>query len=689
MFLASTPRPLAWAYVAAVLGLMLVLAGELVFSSRQQSQTLNESVHLFSGYQYWRHRDFGANPEHPPLVKLVAALPLLALDLKESPVVGGQTKYDHFTASIPFLYDNHADAGVMLFRARMAASVFTYLLAVLVFLCGYEMLGAAPALLALALLVFEPNLLAHGALVTTDVGEACFLFASVYAFYRYVEKPAVGRLATCGLAVALALAAKHSGVVVVPVLVLLTIVLLTIAVRQRPKKTAAPVKRGKRSAVVARRTFPLAAALLVIFALGCAGLWAFYTFRYAARPHGAALNPPLDEYARALHGGGLESSLVLALAHLRLLPESYLWGLTDVLVGAEGRVTFLLGTVYATGQWFYFPLVFLMKATLGLLLLLAAFPFVARRIAAPRELLFLTIPPVMFLGIAMVSGLNLGVRHILPVLPFLILLAAAAAVSLARRSRGAAYVVGALLLAHAASSLHAHPNYLAYSNEAVGGPSKSYRVMSDSNVDWGQGLTQAARYLAERHVADCWFAYSLPAVDPGLYRVPCRSLQSGDGYRLGLLAPSYPAVVAGTILIGANEAAGQIWGPGELNPYQEFFGRPPDDVIAGSILVFHGSFDLSLAAAMNHAGRAWQWLREKRPDDALAEARTAVELSPHSAEMQVTLCEVLRQMNRAEEGQPACQAALSIARNVYPEFQSSRIPAMRAIAAGLAPARAR
>ena len=677
---------------------MLVLAGELVFSIRQQSQTLNESVHIFSGYQYWRHRDFGANPEHPPLVKLVAALPLLALDLKEPPVVGGQTKYEHYMASIPFLYHNHTDAGVMLFRTRMAASVFTYLLAVLVFLCGYEMLGAGPALLGLALLVFEPNLLAHGALVTTDVGEACFLFASVYAFYRYVEKPTVGRLATCGVAVALALAAKHSGVVVVPILGLLTIVSLAIAGWPRPKKAVAPVKRGKRSEVVARKTLPLAAALLVIFAIGGAGLWSFYTYRYTARPEGAALNPPLENFTQALHGG-LQHDLVLALAHAHLLPESYLWGLTDVLVGAEGRVTFLLGKVYATGQWFYFPLVFLMKATLGLLLLLIAFPFVAKRIGAPRELLFLTIPPVVFLGIAMSSDLNLGVRHILPVFPFLILLAAATASSLARRSRVAAYVVGALLLAHAASSLHAYPNYLAYSNEVVGGPSKSYRVMSDSNVDWGQGLTQAARYLAEHRVsqhdapqhdvADCWFAYTVPAVDPGLYRIPCRSLQSADDYRLGLLAPSYPAVVAGTVLIGANEAAGQLWGPGELNPYKPFFDRRPDDIIAGSILVFHGSFDVSLAAAMNHAGRARRLLREKRPEDALAEARTAVELAPHSAEMQGTLCELMRQMNRAQEGEPACQAALSIARNVYPEFQSSRIPAMRAIAAGLAPARAR
>jgi hypothetical protein len=678
MSLEPTPRPPAWAYAAAVLGLMLVLAAELVFSIRQQSQTLNESVHIFSGYQYWRHRDFGANPEHPPLVKLVAALPLLALDLKPSAVVTGHTKYSHVLAAIPFLYQNNADAGVMLFRTRMAASIFTFLLAALVLMCGYEMLGPVPALLGLALLVFEPNILAHGALVTTDVGETCFLLASVYTFYRYVKNPTVGRMALCGGAVALALASKHSGLVVP-----LILVLLAIGERWSGKTAGVRAKGGKGSAGTGGKTIPMALSLIVIFAIGCAGLWTFYTFRYAARPEGAALSPPLDEFAQALHSG-FESNLVLALAHARVLPESYLWGLTDVLAGAEGRVTFLLGKVYATGQWFYFPLVFLMKATLGLLLLLAALPFAVRRIGARRELLFLTVPPVVFFGISLSSGLNLGVRHILPVFPFLILLAAAAAVSLAKRSRVAAYVVGAVVFAHAASSLHAYPNYLAYSNEVVGGPSKTYRVLSDSNVDWGQGLTQTAKYLADRPAADCWFAYNVTVVDPGFYHIPCKSLQSGDGYRSGILAQPYPAVVEGTILIAANEAAGQIWGPGELNPYRAFFDRPPDSIVAGSILVFHGSFDVSLSAAMNHAGRAREFLFQKRLDDALGEAQTAVKLAPNSAEMQVTLCEVLRQMNREEESQQACQAGLAIARRVYPEYQALRIPAMRAIAAGLA-----
>lgn len=176
-----------------------MLAIELTLSVGQQSQTYDESVHLFSGYQYWKHRDFGANPEHPPLLKLVAALPLLSLDLKVPPVAVGPTKVANETSAIDFIYRNTTGADRILYRTRIAASVFTYFLAVLVFLCGREMFGPGTALLALALLVFEPNILANGALVTTDIAETCFLFASVYAFYRYVEQPGIGRLLLCGV----------------------------------------------------------------------------------------------------------------------------------------------------------------------------------------------------------------------------------------------------------------------------------------------------------------------------------------------------------------------------------------------------------------------------------------------------------------------------------------------------------
>jgi hypothetical protein len=461
--------------------------------------------------------------------------------------------------------------------------------------------------------------------------------------------------------VALALAAKHSGLVILPILGLLAISELWSGMK-------APGSFGKRAV-------GLAAALGAIVVIGCAGLWVFYTFRYSARPEGAALNPPLDLFAHTLRTG-LQTKVVLTLARFHILPESYLWGLTDILVATEGRATFLLGRVYESGHWFYFPLVFLMKSTLPFLAFLAAAPFALRGRGLRRELLFLTIPPVVFLATSMTSGLNLGIRHILPIFPFLILIAAASASSLAIHFPILKWPVALLVLGHAATSLHVYPNYLTYSNEIVGGPSKTYRVMTDSNIDWSQGLKQAAAYIAEHKITECWFANRIA---PDLYGIPCRRLPNGLTFRRAPEAPFSPAI-NGTIFISANEIAGQAWGPGELNPYRQFFDKTPDDIIANSILVFHGSFDLSRAAALNQSARAQQLLSQEKLNEAFSEARTAAQLAPESAEVQAILCRVMIQMSRKEPGEPACQLASSIAGRVYPEYQFLRVPAVRALA---------
>ena len=127
----------------------------------------------------WKHADFGLNPEHPPLVKMLATLPLLNMTLKVPVLQNRNFKHEAFLGGKDFLFKNDADT--MLFRARMAAALLTLALATLAFLAAQEMFGTAAAFIALALLVFDPNLLAHGAVVGTDIGLSCFMFAAIYA----------------------------------------------------------------------------------------------------------------------------------------------------------------------------------------------------------------------------------------------------------------------------------------------------------------------------------------------------------------------------------------------------------------------------------------------------------------------------------------------------------------------------
>jgi 4-amino-4-deoxy-L-arabinose transferase-like glycosyltransferase len=639
----------------AVFVLLAILGVELLVPARDQSQTPDEANHMLAGVRYWKYQDFGTNPEHPPLVKLVAALPILRVPTKLPAPTAVFFKAENFISAISFLYEHDADS--MLLRARLAASVFTLMLALLVLAAGCEMFGRAAGLVALLLFVFEPTVLAHGALVTTDMAVACFYFAAIYAFYRWAKAPSATRLLLCGLAAGLALAAKHSGVFIAPVLLLLAIGELF---RGGPG-------RG-------RRAFRLGTTLALIGLIAYVTLWGFYGFRYQARPGNLAMVPTLASYCADAHSGWM-SVVIPRLASWHLFPEAYLYGIVDIVISEARDPMVLLGKVYATGHWFYFPVTFVIKSTLGLLLLLIVAPFLRtlRQPSRRREMVFLLIPPLAWFAVSMTSTMNLGVRHVLPAYPFFAILAAASAMALASKRRWGAVAATVLVLCHVASSAHAFPNYLPYANEAWGGPSKTYRLLSDSNADWGQGLKAARAYLDQHQITDCWFAHYGWNVDPAYYRIPCRLLPQGLQRRFAQPLPPVPGTIEGTVLISGSEADGDYWGPGALNPYRQFLERHPDDIIANSILVFRGKFEVPLLSAISHMSRAEQLASQRHLDEALAEARTAADLAPNSAEAQAVLGNILLQMKQTSDARLAFRNALAIAHSTAPDFQTKRI----------------
>jgi 4-amino-4-deoxy-L-arabinose transferase-like glycosyltransferase len=392
-----------------VFGLLVLIAAELFLSTRQESQVFDESAHLFAGFEYWKHGDFGRNPEHPPLVKLIAAAPLLPLDLKEpGPVPIPYFKAQDFINASQFLYGVNTGATTdwLLTRGRIMIGLFSVALAIVVLAAAREMFGREAALLALVLLAFEPVLLANGAIITTDVPLACLFFLSVYTFYRYVKRPSLTRLALCSVATGLTLVAKHSGIVILPTLLVLAIA----EVVSRPR-TPDDVSTGSS---VRSRAGMLAAALVAIALSSYLLLWAFYGFRYGARPPGMQMMPSLQAYAMALPNSA-EKALIGLFAKHHLLPEAYLYGWVDILIIPGTRPTFVFGKIYGAGQWFFFPAMILIKSTITLLALLALVPFVGLWKRRRRELLFMAIPAAVFLLISILSGLNLGVRHVLPI----------------------------------------------------------------------------------------------------------------------------------------------------------------------------------------------------------------------------------------------------------------------------------
>jgi 4-amino-4-deoxy-L-arabinose transferase-like glycosyltransferase len=647
-------RPNTWRKLGIVIGaalLLAVMAVELELSARQQSQTFDEAVHIFAGYRYWKNFDFGVNLEHPPLVKLVAALPLLRLPLRVPIALpDADFKMVEYAAGRDFLYGN--DAKVMLWRARMAAAAFTICLALAVFAVAYSMWGVGPAFLALALLVFEPNFLAHGALVTTDIGVTLGIFLGVVSFYWYLKKPSVLRLAAAGLAAGICLSAKHSGTLLFPMLICLALAELL------PLRDPATRKFSPDLAKRALRQFGSIAA---IAAISLAVLWSMYGFRYAARPAGQRVTPSLSEFAGNI--APAKSAIVLQIARWHLLPESYLFGVVDI--SSPGTIpTVIFGKYYPSAQWFYFPSVFVVKCTLAFLAFCCLVPLsgALREKRFRREMLFLIIPAAVYLIVAMGSGINHGIRHLLPMFPYVIILVSVAAWELGRRHRALAAIVLVLVVAHAASSLRAFPNYIPYANELWGGPAKTHEILADSNVDWGQGLVAMKQYIDRHQIKNCWFAYFGSVVaDGSYYGMPCRPLPTALSDLLRLPVPIVPAQVDGPVFLSATEVTRTFWRADWVNPYSSFQQTPPSALIADSILAYNGRVDLSQVSALTHEELAERLTSEKKLNEALAEAEAAVVVAPNRPMAHLALSAILSAMGRSDEAMEEIAKATSMA----------------------------
>jgi len=644
------PKASPWQKIAVV-ALLALLATMLFASVRQESGMGDEGMHLFAGYEYLKHADFGRNPEHPPFAKTLAALPLLSMHLQDPPHLPipffkAQDGYN----STQFLYTQNADA--MLMRGRMVILLFSVCLGLLLFFAAREMFTPTIGLLALGLFIFEPIVLANGALITTDIPLTCLFFATVYAFYRYLQAPTWPRLAITALCCGMAITTKHSGILILPTLLLLAIFdLALIRDRTNPRP----------------RTLRLATALILITLFSYVFLWAIYHFRYVAHPNGDPMAPPLTVYAARLTP--LKHALITFAARHHLLPEAYLYGFIDILLIPNRAETFLFGKFYLGGTWFFFPAVILIKTTLTLIALVLLVPFTSiftRR----REALFLILPATVFALFAIASGVNLGVRHILPIYPFCFILAAYAAIYFVQRYRFAWVGVSALLLLTVVSSLHAFPDYLVYANEAFGGPSHIYRLTADANADWGQGLKWTKRYLDAHPTPQCWIAQeSYPVVQPEYYGIHCDPLLNGMAHAIGLPVHPLPQTISGTIFVGTSDISGFLWGPGNLNPYAAFRDSHPDAIINNEVWVFHGTYDISQMAAENNATTAEFMLSQGQSAPALALAKTAASQYPNSVEVQATLGETLIAAGQKTDGQKALDEAARLARTNYPEHQ--------------------
>ena len=453
------------------IGLVCVFSLQASLAVGRLSATSDEPIHLVAGYSYWQTRDFRINPEHPPLAKLIAALPLLIIN----PTLDTSSEYwktaSQSKLGFNFLYSNNADR--LLFWGRLPMIALAALGGLITFLWARDLFGAVAGAFAAAIYSFCPNLLAHGMLITTDVPVGTFTILTLYLFWRQGDRPTWRNSLTTGLSLGAAMASKYSGALL-PILV--------------------------------------------------TGLVCIRGFRQTNRK---------EAYSAEIRG-----LIVMAAASLLIIELAYLFTASPLLYFDNSAAvnrnhnpsyqSYLLGELKPGGWWYYLLVAFAFKATLPVLILLllaSVHSISSLRTYHWNDTILLS--AIIFYVVAYSAEAdNLGVRYLLPVFPLIYVWVSRIVPGYWNHSLGRVVLI-TLCGWQMWAAVSSFPNYIPYFNELAGGPTRGPELLDDSNVDWGQGLKQAAAYVKERKIKDVvlspfsefdnpdYYGLTVPVIPPG------------------------------------------------------------------------------------------------------------------------------------------------------------------------------
>jgi hypothetical protein len=480
-----------------VAGLLILMAAAMAVSASLESPCFDESAYLTDGYLHLRGEGWRIG-DHPPLAKLLAAWPVRALG-PEIPTSDKQAFWDY---AYSFVNRNRVPAGKIMMAARVPFMLLALGLGVAIALWAKKRFGTVPALLSTLLYAADPNFLAHGHYVGTDLVLALFFFLTVVLWSEWLAQRRWPYLVATGLSLGLALLSKFSGVLLPPLLVVLAAIFFW-----RERRIEIP-RVGAGFAVVL-----LIAAALVGVGYG---------------PGAAASSAMLKDVVNRSNPVGYVFGT---------LGEWFDWPAHPFLLGVEGQARhnesghagYLLGELSNKGWWYYFPVAFAVKtplATLGLLLIGLALALWRGKLRRFREMPFATLAALVsalfYFGFALASRINIGLRYLLPMYPFLFVLAAALLFEWLpeRRARWVAAVAGAFLVTEIALI---SPHYLSFFNWASGGAANGSRYLLDSNIDWGQDLIHLKRHMDRHGLRSVCLAY-FGRGDPDAYGIRSQTL---------------------------------------------------------------------------------------------------------------------------------------------------------------------
>lgn len=524
------------AVVASVM--LAVFLGFALLTAWNDSATYDERAHIPASYSYVRYGDMRINYEHPPLLKDLIGLPLLLLQ-PAFPIddpLWTEGVNEQWNIGTLFIYGLGNNADLIIFFSRLPVILLGLLAAYFLYRYTKESAGTLAALFAILLFIFDPNVIAHAHYVTTDLGIATAILIATYFFVQFLKHPSTKNLVIAGIILGLAQTVKFSAILILPIFGIMSVLYGLGTAIKLPW-----VERFKLAFAYAKKYVAiLLLCFITVYAVYLPNVWNMPSVQMNALAEQKFNdNRPAKIFARD------------AIASMEKIPvlkpfTHYTLGVMVVFTRVAGGNVFFFNNPFfhddsrelisTKASPYYFPAVFLMKETIPFLFLLffsilyslyriARLPIWKETISRAFETLLASFHTkvtewtvlgfiTLYVFLSVTGNLNIGLRHLFPIILFLYFFVAKMLAQFIRRQLhseehmapekqlnrriysviGIGFSVWVIVI-----PFFSYPNYLSYFNEAIGSKN-GYRYVTDSNYDWGQDMKRIQAFVAANNI---------------------------------------------------------------------------------------------------------------------------------------------------------------------------------------------
>jgi hypothetical protein len=480
-----------------VIALLVIHAGLAIDTARRLSITHDEYWHVPVG-MLMLTGDFEHDRINPPLLRQYLAIPVVLSGYK---MQAPKMVIDATAYGAQFVELNPNDFEHAYFLARCMNIVLSLGTALLLAQWAFKLAGPIVSIAAVALWCLCPLTLGLASLATTDIGCGFLFTACGFCFWEYSQRPSRRMIWITGIVLGLAQLAKFTSLFLYLAIVPVWLVLAVTKRQQTSNGDPNTELRTNRPAIVFGH-LGIVGISLVVLNVG---------YLFHGTGSSLATISPRQNVAPAFVSNrfqGLSKTPVVGSFPLPV-PRDYVLGLDQLSHVSEAKhPVYLNGRWRFNGFWYYYAFALVYKLPIGFLLLFAAslWAVFKHQAISKRNFVFVIIAPLVIFTVASTMSLQLGLRYLLPVLPFGVLIASLALTMWKEPSRSMQLVFAISVISIAIAGRH-HPNHLSYFNVLVGGPESGRHLLIDSNIDWGQNVRDLKQFVEENNIRELRLAY--------------------------------------------------------------------------------------------------------------------------------------------------------------------------------------